>query len=511
MPSLPESGPGRTLLLVLSLLLAALSLAAFQGQALLDGIHEVRVLETAREMLEFNDWVVPRFIGELRLEKPPLPYWTSLLAYKLAGGPSVPAARYAVALLGLLMLISVWAIAKAEDMPGKARLAVPVLAGFLLFNTEFRKVTTDPYLAAWVSASIAGFAWAFRLRGRRAAACLAFAWLCLALALLAKGPIAIVFVALGAYFVRPREAVRHPWPMHALGLLVACLPLIAWALLVRERLPDAFALWRHEVVGRVTGEVEEVRSRWFYLTVLLSATGPFLLPFLGAVLRGLRKRDPVVLWFVAGMAFLLVLSSRKAAYLLPLMTPAALLTASYLHRLRQFPEAIWLLRAQLAINLLLTAALLSAALAWRYHLSWGAGLMTMLLVLIAGIQSWQALRGRIRVAALAAGGLMVTAYFNGVLLTHLPEERTTHNLGAYINEHVSRDAILYQQGGNDPRLSFYLNRLPKALDDARLCSQDQPAWLIRRTPLAEAAACGWLEVLETQAGKGRQFHLYRRD
>lgn len=511
MPWPPETvwRDGRRLFLALAA--AALGLFAFQNQALLDGIHEVRVLETAREMLEFDDWIVPRFAGALRLEKPPLPYWTAALAYAAAGGPSVAAARHATALLGLLTLLAVWAIARAAGSPRQARLAVLALAGFLLFNTEFRKVTTDPFLAAWTTVSIAGFAWALRLPGARGAACLALACLGLAFALLAKGPIALVFVALGAFFLRPDKPAGAGRASVALGVLLACLPLLAWALLVRERLPDAFALWRHEVLGRVTGDVEEMRSRWFYFTSLLSATAPLLPLFIAALLRGLKGRDRLALWFAAGMAFLLLLSSRKAAYLLPLLIPAALLVARYLERLARYPEGAWLARLQLAINLLLSAALLGAALAWRDHLSWGAALLAALLVLAAGIQMRQALRGRLRAAALAVGAVMVTTFYNGALLAHLPSDRTLHNLGAYIREHVPRHVVLHQQGGADPRLAFHIDRLPAAIDDARLCTVEAPAWLIRREPLAQEAACGWQPVLATPPGQGRPFHLYRRD
>ena len=37
--------------------------------------HECLVSVTAREMLETGDWVLPRFNGEVRLQKTPLCYW----------------------------------------------------------------------------------------------------------------------------------------------------------------------------------------------------------------------------------------------------------------------------------------------------------------------------------------------------------------------------------------------------------------------------------------------------
>src|SRR6187551_2244696 len=48
-------------------------------------IQEVRIAETAREMLASGDYVVPHLNGELRLQKPPLPYWTTAASYTLLG------------------------------------------------------------------------------------------------------------------------------------------------------------------------------------------------------------------------------------------------------------------------------------------------------------------------------------------------------------------------------------------------------------------------------------------
>ena len=40
-------------------------------------IMESRNLVTAREMVEYNNWLVPTMNGDLRLEKPPLPTWVA--------------------------------------------------------------------------------------------------------------------------------------------------------------------------------------------------------------------------------------------------------------------------------------------------------------------------------------------------------------------------------------------------------------------------------------------------
>src|SRR5580698_4483372 len=46
---------------------------------------EPRYAECSREMLESGDWVVPRYLGELRTHKPPLIYWCQAAAMSVFG------------------------------------------------------------------------------------------------------------------------------------------------------------------------------------------------------------------------------------------------------------------------------------------------------------------------------------------------------------------------------------------------------------------------------------------
>lgn len=504
--------PYHTLILALTLVLAAFSLAVHLDETVLDGIHESRVLETGREMLELDSWIVPHFSGEVRLQKPPLPYWASALAFKAAGEPSVAVARIVVTLLGMVMLISTALIALALANRRTALFVIPIMASFLLFNTEFGKATTDPYLAAFVSAAIAGFAWAFRSSGKFGGIYLLSAYVFTSLALLGKGPIALAFIAIGGFCVRPMaaEATRWAWRWHVLGVLLSLAPILIWTLLVMQQLPDAFAIWRYEVLGRVTGEVEEPRGFWFYLPALLMAVSPLFAPFLAGLARSNFKRDKVVWWFVAGLIFLMLLSSRKAAYLLPLMTPAALITARYLAEIDGIKVGRYVVWIQILTNLVFIATLLGAALAWQHHLSWLAAAAALMLLVSAVFLIRDTYFGRAPVASVIVSSIMITIFYNGILRPSMPENRTMYNLSQYLNEHVPREVALYRQGDLDPRLAFHTNRLPVPISDLTSADVPSPAWLLTRTPLTNPSDSGWMAVLRTQPQSGGGYFLYRR-
>jgi 4-amino-4-deoxy-L-arabinose transferase-like glycosyltransferase len=71
---------------------------------------EPRYAQCTREMLQTGDWVVPRFLGAWRLEKPPFIHWCQLLAMEVEGDtpeaarfPSTVAVVFTALLMGVLV------------------------------------------------------------------------------------------------------------------------------------------------------------------------------------------------------------------------------------------------------------------------------------------------------------------------------------------------------------------------------------------------------------------------
>src|SRR5690349_12676095 len=115
----------KTLLVILCLLMPALLYSL--GERPVSKVQEVRVAETAREMVVSGDWAVPRYNGELRLQKPPLPYWLTAASYKVFG-LNATAVRLPAVIFGLLSVALLFAWMRREAGVETAANTVLVLA-----------------------------------------------------------------------------------------------------------------------------------------------------------------------------------------------------------------------------------------------------------------------------------------------------------------------------------------------------------------------------------------------
>src|SRR3984893_15808535 len=97
----------RPALLALAVLTFTMLWFALLAQRPLYDPDEGRYAEIPREMLAGGDWVIPHLNALVYLEKPPLQYWLTALAFR-AFGESEFAARLCTGLAGYLSLATVF-------------------------------------------------------------------------------------------------------------------------------------------------------------------------------------------------------------------------------------------------------------------------------------------------------------------------------------------------------------------------------------------------------------------
>lgn len=248
---------------------------------------EPRFATATREMMQRGDWVVPTFNGELRPDKPILIYWLMGAAYNVFGdGPF--AARFFSGLAGTLTCMVVYLLGRSMFNRHVGLLAGWMLALSPMLIVESKLATADAVLLCFLTMCFA-CVWVLYDRIDRSRQnggkwksffpALAF-WICLALAILVKGPVALG--VLGAAIVcfclftrdgRWLRALRPGW-----GIPLALLILLPWCLLVHHATDGEFLriALGHHVIKRSMQPLEGHRGfPGFYIVSLLGLMAPW--------------------------------------------------------------------------------------------------------------------------------------------------------------------------------------------------------------------------------------------
>ena len=154
--------------LLLILLVGALFYLPGLGQVALFDRDEPRFATAAWNMVRTGDYVIPRFNGQLRPDKPPLVYWEMALSYGVFGFNEF-AARLPSALCAILTLWVVYLAAGSHFGRLTGILAALMLSATCLFIAEARLATADATMILFTTLSLACAwrAWEAGNRGRR--------------------------------------------------------------------------------------------------------------------------------------------------------------------------------------------------------------------------------------------------------------------------------------------------------------------------------------------------------
>jgi 4-amino-4-deoxy-L-arabinose transferase-like glycosyltransferase len=327
-------------------LLAALAL--FVGvdnmQRPLANPDEGRYSEISREMAASGDWVTPRLNGIKYFEKPPLQYWASAASFSLFG-ESEFAARIYTALCGLLALLAVGFTARRLAGDESALLAVGVLLSSPYFLGLGGVVTLDMGLTAWTTVAACAFLLAVagpELQRRR---WMLVAWAGMALAVLSKGLIGIVFPA-AAIFLHClvnrdwRLLAKLEWVRGILLFLAIAAPWFVLVSIANPEFPQFFFV--HEHFERfLTKSHRREEPWWFFWPILFVGFLPWMLTLVPAALDGWRRESAretfpwrrfALLWTAFVMLFFSASGSKLPAYILPIFPVFALVLGDWLAR-----------------------------------------------------------------------------------------------------------------------------------------------------------------------------------
>lgn len=317
----------------------------------------------AQEMLARRDPVLLTLNGVSYFEKPPLLYWLTAASIRLLG-PTELAVRLVPALAALCGLAIAWRLARSLDAPPLWSAAV--LGTSLGVFAVARVPIVDMCFAACLAGALCAWLVGCEARGWRRF--VPFGAL-LGLAILAKGPVAIVLtlgVLVGERLILALgRAPRAPFGTEALrllgGLAIALLLAAPWFLAAQARDPR-FA-HTYFIVGhfqRYADSAQHNEPWWFYLAILpvLEAPWSLLWPAAARGVRSLPTRlaEPGlafgIAWVAVVVGFFSLSECKLPQYILPACWPLALWSARALGRSERSPSRVGLLVAAHLLPLL---------------------------------------------------------------------------------------------------------------------------------------------------------------
>jgi 4-amino-4-deoxy-L-arabinose transferase-like glycosyltransferase len=340
--------------LVAILVVTTLAIVAGLGNATLWEPDEPRFAEATRQMFHRGDFVTPYLNGVPRFEKPVLFYWTQAAAFTIFGDNEF-AARLPSAVAGVGIVLVLYLIGIEVASRRAALVAALVMATTFRFVTFARIGLTDVPVMFFIVSALYGFV---RAVDRKSTPWAMFAWGCVGLGVLTKGPVGLLPVAIwGAY-----AAVNLDWSLVARtlpfpGLLLTLAIALPWYLVMvleHGRAFTAFALG-HEVVQRLLSEESFAPSRGFlyYFKVWPGDAAPWSVLCVAAAAWTVwrwpafdsRTRQAVVFaaaWFMSVFLLFSLSRSKVPHYVLPAYPAAALLFGIFVDRVAGIrDDALW--------------------------------------------------------------------------------------------------------------------------------------------------------------------------
>ena len=310
----------------------------------------------ARAMSESGDWITPKVNGMFRFDKPPLIYWLMGFFYSLPNNEiwdslGTLSARLPSALGSLFLMLMIGDTLFCWPQKGDGKFLTPIVAslGFALSPLIIiwsRTAVSDALLTGTLGISLLLF-WR-RMASENNDQCIS-AWAFLGLAILSKGPVALVLATLTIasflftqkdwktllYKIKPKK-----------GFLVTILISVPWYVLelIKEGKPFWDNFFGYHNFQRYTSVVNNHSEPfWFFLYIMILASLPFT-PFLYHGIfkafidffKSLKESCNVsetlytysLCWLTSVLIFFSISATKLPSYWLPAIPAAAILISN---------------------------------------------------------------------------------------------------------------------------------------------------------------------------------------
>lgn len=299
---------------------------------------------TAREMVLSSDWLSPRIYGSVWFDKPVLFYWLTAISFKVFGFSDVAVRLMPAVFAAMGIVLLYWFLTKVSKQ-SVALLAIVIMGTSFEYVMLAKLVITDMVLFFFNSAALVFFYLGYiNMDGTKR-------WyyamyVCLALAVLTKGPIGILLPGL---VIVSFILVQRNWkelsymsiPAGAIIFAAAALPwYIAMYFIHGTQFTETF-LGVHNYLRATVSEHPKDNVIYYYVAVFLLSMLPWSFLALKALKNGYKeikaKSSPLIIysfiWSAAFFVFYTLMATKYLTYTFPMLFPMSIITALYIDNL----------------------------------------------------------------------------------------------------------------------------------------------------------------------------------
>jgi 4-amino-4-deoxy-L-arabinose transferase-like glycosyltransferase len=365
--------------------------------------HECFVSIAAREMLQIGDYVLPRYNGEIRLQKTPLSYWLVAAVAKVTGKVDEFSSRLPSACFAILSAVAILYFASQWFGLPIAALSTAVWVSTIAFVQYSHSARPEIALCSLVTISMLSFYSAMQTQStqRRIFYMLIF-WLSFALAMLAKGPapLALILPPIFCYFAVFRQWKKIRYTLPIIGPILFLLIVLPWPIVVTARAPEGLMFWKREFIDRFMGDYATGHKPfWYYLPTVFLLAAPFsaFVPYVvfAPFYSVWEKKTPTMrylwLWFVVQILVMTISGGKRQHYILSAFPAFSILAGICLYDMIFELKAFKQKQVKMFFVCHIIAAIAAAIgfLYWvftkRQSLVWPAVHIVMILTLVLGL------------------------------------------------------------------------------------------------------------------------------
>ncbi len=306
-------------------------------------IMEARNLITAREIVKEGNWLNPTMNGYPRLAKPPFPTWINAAIAKVYPVDNLAVHRIPAAIMGFLMVLAVFFIAKGisgNERTGFYAGLVAATSYYLILMS--RQATWDIYCHSLMAVSIAFLVvkwsnkqcslWHYAMAG-----------LFMGLSFMSKGPVSFYVILIpfiiSWFFIMKNVSFKEEWKGLLIMLCVFFVVGLAWPLyqitVNYELLMKVVSAESQAWTERHVRPFYQYWGFWSHVGIWsLFALATLVYPYMKSRLN-LKEYKFFLFWLVIMVVLLSIPAEKKERYLLPVIIPLSCLIGYFINYLYQ--------------------------------------------------------------------------------------------------------------------------------------------------------------------------------